>query len=164
MDVKRIFLLVLLSTLSISVSAQNADSLLLDNFKQSVIKRFDYPNELVKRCSGTSVVLKINVNAKGDVVDMKLSDSADPFFVIEWLSKEKEMDVISLKRYIKSRLIVNTNVLLPISYMFKSNICGLSLIDPYALQHLYQFEKKQLTGSTYLLSPLNFEFRSVTTY
>ncbi|MFA6247343.1 MAG: hypothetical protein WC615_10410 [Mucilaginibacter sp.] len=100
MHVKNIFLLVLLSTLSISVSAQNADSLLLENFKQSVIKRFDYPNELVNRCSGTSVILKINVNAKGEVVDMKLSDSADPFFVIEWLSKEKEMNVISLKRYI----------------------------------------------------------------
>jgi hypothetical protein len=90
---------------------------------------------------------------------MNLSDSADPLFVIEWLSKLKAMDTASLKKYIKLKGIKNANVLLPIIYTFKSNTCNTVNIDPDNAIHLYEFEKKNLTGASYLLPLLNFSLK-----
>lgn len=156
--IKKLLVSIILSTLFLNVSAQTTDSL-LTNFKNSIVKHLSYPPELIHRCTATSTILKISVDAKGEVIDMNLSDSADPLFVIEWLSKLKAMDTASLKKYIKLKGIKNANVLLPICYTFKSNTCNTVNIDPDNAIHLYEFEKKNLTGASYLLPLLNFSLK-----
>lgn len=102
MAVKRAILIIGLFISCFSALAQTTDSLLSD-FNNSFIRQFNYPNELVNNCVATQTVLKIEIAANGTISSMKLSDSADPLFLIEWLAKSPQMDISSLKKYIKSR-------------------------------------------------------------
>jgi len=160
LPIKKVIFLAGFLALSGNIFAQNADSLLND-FGNSILKKMHYPNELVSRCTPTFTVLKITVDKEGEIANMQLSDSADPLFVVEWLSKKKLIDLSSLKKYIKKYSIASTEVLLPINYTFSNRSCSTMNIDQANCLRLFLFENSPAKGNFYVLPPLNL-FRKIT--
>ena len=153
-----LFVSIVCSITITSASAQNADSL-LSNFKNSAIRRINYPEGLIKRCIATTTLLKIKTNDHAEIVDMKLSDSADPLFIIEWLSALRDIDTLSLKKFIKLKSLANMEIIMPVSYSFTSSNCTPANVAPEASSQIFYFEKAKATGHYYLLSDLDCKLK-----
>lgn len=161
--IRKIFLSVCLLVLSGSAFAQSADSL-LNNFGNSILKKMPYPPELVNSCTPTFTILKITVNKSGEIANTQLSDSADPLFVIEWLSKKKFIDFSALKKYINRRSISSAEVLLPINYTFSNKACDTMNVEQNNCAKLFLFENKSAIGNFYVLPSLNLFLKVTVSY
>ncbi len=161
--IKKLVGLICFAIVSGNALAQTTDSLLTD-FGNSITKKLIYPSELITRCAPTFTILKIRVDNQGEIADMKLSDSADPLFVVEWLSKIKTINKGPLKKYIKQHTISNTTVLLPINYTFSIKSCSTMNIDQNSNLRLFKFEEKPVKGVYYMLPPLNLSMKFSVSY
>ena|ERR1700744_974531 len=161
--IKKIVAAVCFVIISGNALAQTTDSLLTD-FGNSITKKLVYPNELITRCEPTFAILKMRVDNQGEIVDMKLSDSANPLFVVEWLSKIKNINTGPLKKYIKQYAISNTTVLLPINYTFSTKSCSIMNIDQNSNLRLFLFEGNPVKGVYYMLPPVNLSMKFSVSY
>lgn len=123
----------------------------LQKFSNSFIEKINYPKVLADNCIPTYTILHIRIDKKGLVSKMEVSDSADTLLKKE--IQTKNLNLIALNQYCKSKGLKNASLLIPVCFIIISNACQTKGIDMDTLQHQMSFNGKQLEGK-FMMLPL----------
>lgn len=151
--IKKTVLWIFLLSSSLSSHAQTSDSL-VQQFQGSLVANLNYPQFLLDRCMATITVVKVEIDAKGKVQSITLSDSADPTFNMEFIFVVDKLDKAALERLAQIRRLTSTTLLMPIYFSIATSKCTSPVIDPEKLASLYTFNKEHLRTSTIILPTL----------
>ncbi|WP_210353500.1 hypothetical protein [Sphingobacterium tabacisoli] len=144
---KRVTLLILLTTLSLTGYSQSGDNEdYLSLFKRSFAINFRLPKSLEDVGTSVFAIMKIGFNNKGEVDKLEFSDSAPKEF-IEEMNRIK--DKVNFHAIYKDLRISDPDiqVLVPIQLdAYKPSLGPLS-VQKDVLDKLYLFKGKTITGS-----------------
>lgn len=152
MKVKMFCLLWGLSLLCIKGYAQSADSL-IRRFHKSIQNNVHYSDTLEIDCVSTYTILKAEVTEAGEVVNLMLSDSADPRFNLAFITQLSKFDVAALKAYAKMKKLKNIVLLMPISYSVITGSCRPFLLTS-AVDNSFFFNKEEFRSQAVILPTL----------
>ena len=129
-----------------------ADSL-INEFKNSIYNSIYNPVFWSKSYVPTFTVLKIDIDARGKVQDVRFSDSADTLFVKAFLNRPKyHDDKLTLERYAEAESYKDISILIPVSYEPSYSPHRNFYYDN--MESLMKFDKKDFTGKAIMLSPI----------
>ena len=100
-------------------------------------------------------VLKIDINALGNITDIRFSDSADTLFVKQYkLRKSTPSDEKALlEQYAKYNSYKDVSIIIPVNY--EPNYDSKRSFYYDHMEVLMQFNKKYFTGKAIILAPIN---------
>jgi len=155
-------MIVLLSiTLSIANAcfAQNSTKSDYDSFVLSFRSKIGYPTTLIKNCTSTACLIKVQVDDSKNVINMELSDSADSLLVIEFKHDKMGLNLKSLESYLKSKYSNEKQItfLIPLSYGIRSTQCPIPSVSIQRLNNYEKFNGNYLTGNIIFLDPIYSE-------
>ncbi|HEY0897614.1 MAG TPA: hypothetical protein VGE15_13735 [Sphingobacteriaceae bacterium] len=126
----------------------------MQQFQGSLVANLHYPDFLTERCMATCTVLKIDIDAKGKVQGLTLSDSADPTFNMEFIFIAGKLDKEPLERLAELRQLKSATLFMPIYYSVTTSKCTSAVIDPLRLTDLYRFNKEHHRSTAMILPTL----------
>lgn len=144
------FLLILFS--SNKANAQSDDSQ-LNKFLTSIAIYFQYPEQLRKNCIPTIALMKINLDKKGKIDHMDVSDSADMLFKLNFQTASSKFDKKSLEAFAAKFSLTNTSILIPYFNHLSSKMCP-SPLSPGDLNKYKVFSGVPLQGNRLYTDPL----------
>jgi hypothetical protein len=150
MRTKIILTLGLILLISTNCLSQTTDSL-IRSFDLSFSKQINYPYTLSKNCIPTITILKIDINQDSHITAMKLSDSADPLFNIEFIKVIPGLDAKSIEKYAKIKGLKNTYILIPVYYSFTNDHCQFPASRISSLVKLMKFNGEDFRDKTIIL-------------
>ena len=151
--IKKVVLWIFLLSSNFGSQAQTSDNL-VHQFQGSLVAHLNYPEFLLDRCMATITVVKAEVDAKGKVQSITLSDSADPTFNMEFIFIVDKLDKAALEKLAQIRRLTNTTLLMPVYYSVATSKCSSPIIDPEKLTSLYKFNKEHLRTNAIILPTL----------
>lgn len=129
-----------------------SDSLLTE-FSNTVYNTFYTPSYMYTT-TPTFAVLKIEIDKKGKVADIRFSDSADYTFVKAFDNRKKwHDDKATLEKYAKLKAYKDVSLLMPVSYEPQFPNPNKYYTNGYMESYL-KFNNKDFTGKAVMLSPI----------
>lgn len=100
-------------------------------------------------------VLKIDINASGQVTDIRFSDSADTLFVKQFEMRKtvRSDEKAFLERYAKDNSYRDISIIIPVNY--EPNYSSKRSFYYDQMESFMQFNKKHFTGKAIILAPMN---------
>lgn len=144
-------ILFLLSALRLAATAQYITRV---SYADSLYKKIDdkiYDSFYSTQYMGTRKpafnVLKVDINKKGKVTDVRFSDSADSAFIKAYNRKSKyASDKELFEKYAKAKKITDASILVPISFEPENN----SGIPPKDIDNILMFKGVRFAGKSYV--------------
>jgi|GEM_PF-2958504 len=138
--------------------AQNEAKENYEKFDHAFSSIINYPVELIRNCTPSACLLKVQVDSAENVTDMKLSDSADSLLIMEFKRHKHSLDVKLLENYLKSEYPNNNckTYLIPLSYGFHQMPCPSPNIKIDLLDNYLKFDGNYVSGNVILLKPIGF--------
>lgn len=124
-------------------------------FQKSFMRTFKYPSSLREACTPTFTNLLFEISNKGELINIKLSDSAPIFFAKDFIAFKKNLDLNPIKNTIKTLKLKNCNIIIPIFYVYGSDYC-VNTFEPFGnLSNNYlSFEGKTSSKMSFLMKPI----------
>jgi hypothetical protein len=125
-------------------------------FARSFSSIIDYPIELIRNCMPVFCLIKVQVDSAKNILDMKLSDSADPTMIKEFNNHKHSLDIKLLKNYLDIEYANNscTTYLIPLSYGLRQMPCPQQSVSISVLNACFKFDGKYADGNVILLEPI----------
>jgi len=139
MNLKKTIIVVTMMAFSHRGFGQVKDEALLNKFVNSVATNISYPSDLVTLCKPTYTFMKISIDNECKVDQMLISDSADKLLTLEFLSKQKNFDKVSLEQYLKNNDMKNTNIIIPLLFTFDRYTCPITSMPMSTLDKLTSY-------------------------
>ena len=127
----------------------------LEKFADSYRFRVGYPSKLIENCIPTAAMLKIVVGDKSEVVEMALSDSADPALQKAFLSAKSRLDLKSLNAYLKLEKIKSSTIFFPVYVSLTNVACVMKSVELDVLKKLFSFGNSNFAGELRLMKPID---------
>ncbi|MFA6247344.1 MAG: hypothetical protein WC615_10415 [Mucilaginibacter sp.] len=101
--------------------------------------------------------LKIDINASGNVTDVRFSDSADTLFVKQFKLRKStpSNEKVLLEQYAKDNSYKDISIIIPVNYEPNYTNKQSSIFYYNQMEALMQFNKKQFVGKAIILAPIN---------
>ncbi len=139
--------------------AQRSDSKDYQEFVRRFGWRIYYPGELMRNRKPTVCLIKIEVDAEKNVLNMDLSDSADSVLKVEFNKHRSELDTKPLISYLKAEYNKNscTTYMVPLSFAMYHVQVPVQNIAIKSLYNYFKFNGKDLNGNVIFLDPIYIE-------
>ncbi len=152
---KKVIVCITLMCITLLASAQKADTV-LNKFYMSILTNLNYPQFLVDNCVPTVTMLKVEIDEKGLVKEIKMSDSADLLVRVQFTSIMDKLDTSSFQKYARLKFLKNISVLIPFTFFLATEHCRSPMFKVSFLDNLFYFNKELFRDTTCILPPLIF--------
>jgi hypothetical protein len=156
-NLNKTFLLLLGFCLTFSVCfAQTGNKQDYQKFARWFPSKIPLPGELMRNCTPTVCLIKINVDSDKHIINMQMSDSADSLLVKEFNLHKIDLDLKPLEKYLKDSYANDSSniFLIPLSYAMTSRACGTQSINISTLILYNSFDGKNINGNVVFLDPI----------
>ncbi len=136
--------------------AQNNSNKDYEKFVRRFPMTIYYPPELIRSCTPVACLIKFRVDSQKNVIDMKLSDSADSLMKAEFTRHKSNLDIKLLESFIKNEYIANRcdTYVIPLSYSLYRMPCPEQTVKVSSLFNYSKFDGEYLNGNVIFLNPI----------
>lgn len=123
-------------------------------FYLNVYHTLRYPNALKDSCTAVYTNLLLDVDGKGKVVDVRLSDSSPEILKNAFADAKNKLKTSLLDDLIQEKKLRNCGILIPVFFVYADDYCRNSFNDKFLENKYMKFDAAQYNKMVFAMPPL----------
>ncbi|RVU01963.1 hypothetical protein EOD41_08405 [Mucilaginibacter limnophilus] len=136
--------------LSGSVYAQTQ----LEPFKKNIQRMLVYPAFLRQTCTPAFTNMLIDIDGKGKVVDVKISDSAPDLLREEFNKIKGSFKLELLNEFITAKKLKDCGIIIPLFWVYGNDYCVNAVEETWITNNYFAFDSNMYTKLTFNAQPI----------